>query len=73
MEAGYQTLLSGGGVKPAASARWSPYGAASTAGKSSVALGLPALVLVIQALFLHAQLAPLWAAHGGMELTLMVG
>jgi len=27
---------------------------------------------LFQALFVHAQLAPLWAAHGGMRLALMV-
>lgn len=50
---------------------WSPYGAASAAGKPLVALGFPAVVVATQMLFLHAQLQPLWAAHGGLSLRLM--
>lgn len=69
MEEGGASLLGGG--KDAKSARWSPYGAASAAGKAHVALGIPILVVVVEALFLYSQLAPLWAAHGGMELTFM--
>ena len=69
MEAGSEALLGGG--KASGSARWCPYGAASAAGKMHVAIGLPAVILVTQALFAHSQMAPLWAAHGGIELRLM--